>query len=141
MSKLEVREIGPISGETEVRLADGATAVGFGGETPVKAWVNFDAKADLTIRGSMNVSSVSDNGVGDYTVNFATEMLDSNYAVSGIVTGWTSYNGLGDDFATNPSSSYHFQPSPAQSSTYCGIGTSLNNHRSDFEVISVLVVR
>ena len=31
MSKLEVREIGPISGETEVRLADGATAVGFGG--------------------------------------------------------------------------------------------------------------
>ena len=31
MSKLEVREIGPISGETEVRLADGATAIGFGG--------------------------------------------------------------------------------------------------------------
>jgi len=34
MSKLEVREIGPISGETEVRLADGATAIGFGGGGP-----------------------------------------------------------------------------------------------------------
>ena len=34
MSRLEVREIGPISGETEVRLAEGATAVGFGGGGP-----------------------------------------------------------------------------------------------------------
>jgi hypothetical protein len=51
MSKLEVREIGPISGETEVRLADGATAVGFGGGMPtvtlIKSsgtWTNNGAK-------------------------------------------------------------------------------------------------
>ena len=36
MSKLEVREIGPLSGETEVRLAEGATAVGFGGGKVLK---------------------------------------------------------------------------------------------------------
>ena len=133
MSTLKVNRIEPRTGDT-------VEIVGFEAPTtPVKAWVNFDAKADLTIRGSMNVSSVSDNGVGDYTVNFTTEMLDSNYAVSGLVTGWNTITGY--DFATNPSYGCHFQPNPVQSSTSCGIATSLNNSRSDFEVISVLVVR
>ena len=34
-----------------------------------------------TIRASGNVSSITDNGTGDYTVNFSTSMPDSNYSV------------------------------------------------------------
>jgi len=45
--------------------------------------VNFDGSGTPTIRGSGNVSSITDNGTGDYTINFATAMPDANYAVSG----------------------------------------------------------
>ena len=82
MSKLEVREIGPISGETEVRLADGATAVGFGGESPIKAWVNFNGSGTVAIRDSMNVSSITDLGVGYYKVNFNSPMSNADYAAN-----------------------------------------------------------
>jgi hypothetical protein len=49
----------------------------------VKAWVNFNGTGTPAIRGSYNVSSLTDNGVGDYTVNFTTAMTDANYAVAG----------------------------------------------------------
>lgn len=47
-----------------------------------KAWVNFNGTGTVAIRASGNVSSITDNGVGDYTVNFATVMVDANYAAS-----------------------------------------------------------
>jgi len=50
-------------------------------ESPVKAWVNFDGTGSVSIRGSFNVSSVTDNGAGDYTVNFGTALADDDYAV------------------------------------------------------------
>jgi hypothetical protein len=51
-----------------------------------KAWVNFDGTlaTPITPRASYNVSSVTKNGTGDYTVNFTTAMADANYSVSGI---------------------------------------------------------
>ena len=48
-----------------------------------RAWVNFDGTGTVAIRASYNVSSITDNGVGDYTVNFTTALADANYAVSG----------------------------------------------------------
>jgi hypothetical protein len=44
-----------------------------------KAWVNFNGTGTVAIRASGNVSSITDNGVGDYTVNFTTAMPDANY--------------------------------------------------------------
>lgn len=51
--------------------------------TPALAWVNFNGTGTLSVRASNNVSSVTDNGTGDYTVNFSTAMADANYAVGG----------------------------------------------------------
>ena len=48
----------------------------------VKAWVNFNGTGTVAIRGSFNVTSITDNGVGDYTVNFTTAMADTNYSLS-----------------------------------------------------------
>jgi hypothetical protein len=45
-----------------------------------KAWVNFNGTGTVAIRASGNVSSITDNGTGDYTVNFTTAMADENYA-------------------------------------------------------------
>ena len=50
-----------------------------------KAWVNFDGTTATpsTIRSSFNVSSITNNGTGDYTINFTTSMPDTNYIVFG----------------------------------------------------------
>jgi hypothetical protein len=48
-----------------------------------KAWVNFNGTGGVQIRAAYNVSSITDNGTGDYTVNFTTAMPDANYAWSG----------------------------------------------------------
>ena len=48
-----------------------------------KAWVNFNGESTLAIRDSHNVSSVTDNSAGDYTVNFSNNMGNANYAFSG----------------------------------------------------------
>lgn len=45
-----------------------------------KAWVNFNGTGAVAIRASGNVSSITDNGTGDYTVNFTNAMVDANYA-------------------------------------------------------------
>ncbi len=47
-----------------------------------KAWVNFNGTGTVAIRASGNVSSITDNGEGDYTVNFTTAMPDANYAAA-----------------------------------------------------------
>ena len=44
-----------------------------------KAWVNFNGTSTVAIRASYNVSSITDNGTGDYTVNFTTALADANY--------------------------------------------------------------
>ena len=44
-----------------------------------KAWVNFNGTGTVAIRDSFNVSSITDNGTGDYTVNFTTVMPNTNY--------------------------------------------------------------
>lgn len=46
-----------------------------------KAWVNFNGTGTVAIRASGNVSSITDNGTGDYTVNFTNAMVDANYCL------------------------------------------------------------
>ena len=45
-----------------------------------KAWVNFNGTGTVAIRASFNVTSITDNGTGDYTVNFTNALEDANYA-------------------------------------------------------------
>jgi hypothetical protein len=52
-----------------------------------KAWVNFNGTSTVAIRASYNVSSITDNGVGDYTVNFTTALVDANFAATGFAGG------------------------------------------------------
>lgn len=53
-----------------------------------RAWVNFNGTGTVAIRASGNVSSITDNGAGDYTVNFTVAMADGNYCA--IVSGNSS---------------------------------------------------
>ena len=51
-----------------------------------RAWVNFNGVGTVAIRASFNVSSITDNGTGDYTVNFTTALVDANYSVVGTIS-------------------------------------------------------
>jgi uncharacterized protein (AIM24 family) len=62
----------------------GSSAVAYG----CRAWVNFNGSGTVAIRASGNVSSITDNGTGDYTVNFSTAMPDVNYSSSAFA--WSS---------------------------------------------------
>lgn len=46
-----------------------------------RAWVNFNGTGTVAIRSAFNVTSITDNGTGAYTVNFTTAMVDADYAV------------------------------------------------------------
>ena len=66
-----------------------------------KAWVNFNGTGVVAIRASYNVSSITDNGVGDYTVNFTTAMVDENYSLCGSAQfNGSSANGNGNTVVT-----------------------------------------
>lgn len=53
-----------------------------------RAWVNFDGIGTVAIRASGNVSSITDNGTGDYTINFTTSLPDANYSVCSADNSW-----------------------------------------------------
>jgi uncharacterized protein (AIM24 family) len=57
----------------------GSVATAYG----CRAWVNFNGTGTVAIRASGNVTSITDNGTGDYSVNFTNAMPNVNYAVTG----------------------------------------------------------
>jgi hypothetical protein len=69
----------------DIAAARITNALNASGSSPVyacRAWVNFNGTGTVAIRASGNVSSITDNGVGDFTINFTTAMPDANYCVT-----------------------------------------------------------
>ena len=97
-----------------------------------RAWVNFNGTGTVAIRGSGNITSITDNGVGDYTLNFTNAMPDGNYSMTGAsqanstptYSGWqTLYN----------------MAAPATSS--CRIGTGSSSVGTDCAWNNVAIFR
>ena len=65
--------------------------------TLCRAWVNFNGTGTVAIRASFNVSSITDIGSGDYYINFANSMSDSNYSAT-VTTSQTTTNGYPTPF-------------------------------------------
>jgi hypothetical protein len=64
------------SGNLQFNSGYGSVATAYG----CRAWVNFNGTGTVAIRASGNVTSITDNGTGDYTVNFTNAMPDANIA-------------------------------------------------------------
>ena len=66
------------SGNLQFNSGYGSVATAYG----CRAWVNFNGTGTVAIRASGNVTSITDGGTGNYTVNFTTAMPDANYGVN-----------------------------------------------------------
>ena len=74
MSLLKINTLSNLAGNQ-------STAVENAINGSAKAWVNFNGTGTVSIRASYNVSSITDNGTSDYTINFSTSMPNANYSV------------------------------------------------------------
>ena len=79
-----------ISGTNGVTFPDSTSLSTTPPADKVKTWVNFSGIGTVAIRAGYNVSSITDIGTGQYTVNFTTELPDSNYSysVNGVYLDW-----------------------------------------------------
>ena len=101
-----------------------------------RAWVNFNGTSTVAIRASYNVSSITDNGTGDYTVNFTTAMPDANYAVSGFATSNDTGTGQQSAIVTSRQASEHLA-----SSVRVTTAKSFNATVTDFPLATVAIFR
>ena len=78
------------SGNLSFNSGYGSVATAYG----CRAWVGFNGTGTVAIRASGNVTSITDNGTGDYTINFMTPMTDANYStVFGSAVSFNQANG------------------------------------------------
>jgi hypothetical protein len=100
-----------------------------------KAWVNFNGTGTVAIRASYNVSSITDNGTGDYTVNFTSALADANYSAvaGGNCTGATFTVAQPN---TNGSFAY-----VAPTTSACRFLFSNNTAAKDIDVCNVAIFR
>lgn len=74
MSTVKTNNLQAVAGGATVPIADVING-------SCRAWVNFNGTGTPSIRASYNVASITDNGLGDYHVNFTTPLASANYAV------------------------------------------------------------
>jgi hypothetical protein len=120
------------SGNLQFNSGYGSVATAYG----CRAWVNFDASSGTpSIRGSGNVSSITDNGTGDFTVNFTNAMPDRNYVV--LTEGnW----GAGSGAYADPNNIFApYQQAPSTSAVRIGMRSSSAFY--DYAEINVAVFR
>jgi hypothetical protein len=93
----------------------------------LKAWVNFNGTGTVAIRAGLNVSSITDNGTGDYTINFTNAMADANYAAVGWTTGYSTtdptrhtiiYGSFASGASGKTTSALRVQSAAADAATY-----------------------
>lgn len=77
-----------------------------------RAWVNFNGTGTVAIRDSFNVSSTTDNGTGDYTVNFTNAFSNANYALTGTSGGQSN---------TTNGAVYQFDQGTAKTTSACRV--------------------
>ena len=65
----------------DINASAGIVGTKLSGVNDAKAWVNFNGSGTVAIRASFNVTSITDNATGDYTINFTNALSDTNYCM------------------------------------------------------------
>jgi hypothetical protein len=122
MSTLRVNNITDTSGGSSSLSVPGAA----------KAWVNFDGTGTVAIRAQLNVSSITDNGTGDYTVNFTTALADANY-VYALATTSRDASGINTGIVAKGTNTSISNKTTSQLQIWTGMQTS-NTFEDKFDI-------
>ena len=108
-----------------------------------KAWVNFNGTGTVAITESGNVSSITDNGTGDYTVNFTNAMEDANYSLAHMCNSGSLTSGQPAGVSIRSPYNSSTLDSEAMTTTSFRINAGFGNTtvRYDVSVISIAVFR
>ena len=107
-------------------------------EGRAKAWVSWDSRNTFAVYDSFNVSSLTDNGTGNYTVNIDTDMANDDYVVVGSTSGLGSPNGSNNLFQIHSANGSNVT-NPAVGSFRCSVVHPANNVNQDSDHIAVAV--
>ena len=116
---------------------DSASLVTISGTAPLymcRAWVNFNGTGTVAIRASGNMSSITDNGTGDYTVNFTTAISDANYST----VGSCIFNGGSVGSIVTPATT---AGTPTTSTMRFSVRSSVSAAVQDYEGINIAIFR
>lgn len=125
MSTLRVSSIQDTSGgnaSTPAAIANGVA----------KAWVNFNGTGTVAVRASYNVSSITDNNIGNYTVNITSAFADTNYSVVATASR------VGD---TTSSGAHSLLPATYATSSVVLLSTRGTGTASDPDFVNVAIFR
>ena len=117
-------------GDFQFNSGYGSVATAFG----CRAWALIEGSGTVFIRGSGNLSSVTDLGTGDYRLNYSTAMPNVNYAIVG-----SAGTGVGgnDEFSVTT----NFNELPATTTTRIGVSRAASGTFTDAPYISIAVFR
>lgn len=101
MSTIKADTLSNLAGTRSVPVATVA-------QGSAKAWVNFNGTGTVAIRAAFNVTSITDDATGIYTLNFTTALPDANYAVLSMSSSVTG---------APPVTMHQFQNTPATASS------------------------
>lgn len=87
MSTLKINTLQAVAGGATVPIADVINGT-------ARAWVNFNGTGTVAIRASYNVAGITDNALGDWTVNFTNALADANFCAVP-VPNYTEATGVG----------------------------------------------
>jgi len=113
------------SGNLQFNSGYGSVVVAYG----PRAWVNFNGTGTIAIRGSGNVSSITDGGTGLYTVNLSTAMPDANYSVAMVIKN------------TANSFGYALEADVSAGSFNLGLRNTVNGALFDSTTVCAMVIR
>jgi hypothetical protein len=123
-----------------INSAQFATVSGTAPIYPCRSWVNFNGTGTIAINASGNVSSITDNGVGEYAINFTTAMTDANYASMGCAMQSSSGNGFAVYPNAKSTSPYYIAPTSSSFAVITSL-TYNTGQRGDCEYVNISVFR
>ncbi len=100
-----------------------------------RAWVNFNGTGTVAIRASYNVSSITDNDTGDYTVNFTNALADANYNF--VCSGRQALVANNNDYAYGLQESF----TPTTTALRVTVQLTAGTGRADSDTVCVSIFR
>ena len=99
----------------------------------IKVWINFQGSGTVAIRDSFNISSLTDNGTGDYSLNYSNAFSNDDYCLAGTA-------GYNSEYISNHLNGSGGATTYSTSSCRFTVKHVYNNNLSDANHVEVMII-